>query len=238
MNIFFSDSHKYLLLITLLLLSRTDLMAVKKNDHSRKTELMEYALNMPDTLYRDTPEITEYLQQFALNDRELLMLLYYWVAHNVDYDVEKFLEGSMEYTDVFHTLETGLTMCQGYAELLCDFCDWLDMECEVIKGYVKGFGYTRGHLNSPNHLWNAVKLDGQWELFDISWASGHLEPSSGSLRYVRALNEQYVFADPNILILTHFPLNQEWQLLDQPLSKSEFFSRRHNRMRLMFQKKH
>lgn len=234
-DFFCSPQIRSFLLIAIVLQLATNLLAQDKIDCSRRADLLELALNVPDTLDRDTPDITEYLHRHALNDRELLMLFHYWIAHNIDYDVGKFLQGCTEYTDVFATLETGLAMCQGYAELLCDFCDWVDIKCVVIHGYVKGFGYTRGYLDTPNHLWNAVKVDGQWELFDVSWASGYLEPSFNGPSYVRSIKEQYVFADPEVLILTHFPLDERWQLLDQPVTKSDFFSRRHNRQRLIFQ---
>lgn len=195
--------------------------------------LYQHALNMPDTVIMDTPEITDYLKTQARNDRELIMLFYYWIAQHISYDVEKFLERDLIYEDVFYTLEHQKTTCEGFVELFCDFCDWVDIPCEIIGGYTKGFRYAGEPLDEINHVWSAVYIDDQWHLADISWGIGYFERSRRGRMptYQVNLREYYIFADPSFLILTHLPEDEQWQLLENPISREEFFSRAHDRKR-------
>jgi hypothetical protein len=80
------------------------------------------------------------------------------------------------------------------------------------------------------HAWNAVQIDGEWKLIDITWASGtikmkkqHLDkmmdkvfkvPYKQKLKFKRKRNDDYFFAPPEKFILTHLPSAPAWQLLE------------------------
>jgi transglutaminase/protease-like cytokinesis protein 3 len=72
-----------------------------------------------------------------------------------------------------------------------------------------------GHTN---HAWNAVKVDGRWQLVDCTWGAGVVEGHA----YVRRFNPFYFLTPPLAFSWLHFPLDPRWQLRDPPLSLAEF----------------
>ncbi len=92
--------------------------------------------------------------------------------------------------------------------------------------------------------WNAVKIDDKWKLVDTYWMSrggkkiGTTETQLGMEQLIKSrekklphlsdltagkrYDETFFFADPNIFIKTHYPLDEKWQLLRTPVSWREF----------------
>src|SRR4029078_8527879 len=69
-----------------------------------------------------------------------------------------------------------------------------------------------------NHMWNAVKIDGKWYLVDLTWDAGQTVKGEFIFTYSTA----YLFADPQVFITHHFPEDEKWQLLKNPVSWTEF----------------
>lgn len=62
------------------------------------------------------------------------------------------------------------------------------------------------------HSWNAIKIDDKWQLLDATWLT---EAENTELDF-------YFNIDPEKLILDHYPIDNNWQLLEKPLSLEEF----------------
>ena len=76
-------------------------------------------------------------------------------------------------------------------------------------------------MAEPNHAWNAVKIDGKWQLIDTTWGSGYV--SDGA--YVKQFRETFFLPSPEQLAFSHFPQDAAWQLRsERSLSKTEFES--------------
>ena len=74
--------------------------------------------------------------------------------------------------------------CDGYTNLFDDLAREMGLESSRIVGYAKGFDYTPGKpLAKPNHSWNAVKLEGKWNLIDATWGAGSVEGNRGLFPY-------------------------------------------------------
>src|SRR4029079_2030806 len=69
-------------------------------------------------------------------------------------------------------LKRRVAFCEGYARLFETLCDYAGIRSEVISGY------SRTNMSSRqfrcNHKWNAVLIDSNWYLLDVTWASGYL----------------------------------------------------------------
>jgi hypothetical protein len=65
-----------------------------------------------------------------------------------------------------------------------------------------------------------VKAGGGWRLLDITWAGGYVNSDD---QYVKHFSGGYFFTDPSEFVLSHWPLDAMWQLLDHPITKSEFY---------------
>lgn len=71
-----------------------------------------------------------------------------------------------------------LASCQGYSELLKLALNNVGIESEIIDGTYK----EEGEPNFDGHVWNQVKIDGQWYNCDITWDSLNIK-NGKSLRY-------------------------------------------------------
>lgn len=143
-----------------------------------------------------------------------------WVTSNIRYDQKMVPEDGL-YTSkiklVQDALKTGKGVCEHYAELFHGLMQYLGYESIVIGGYVR----QNEVINSEfGHVWNAVKVDDKWYLFDPTWASGYTENGKFYVSYT----EEWYKATPQDFIKTHMPFDPLWQLLDRPYSHADFIS--------------
>ena len=127
-----------------------------------------------------------------------------------------------EIEDVF---KLGKTVCSGYARLFRHFADNINLIAENIRGYAKGIsdGTDTKKLEKKldsNHEYNAVKLNNKWYLIDSTWGAGHI--SHGTFQ--KKLNPYYFCIALELLINSHYPINDNWQLLEKPLTYKEFLA--------------
>jgi transglutaminase/protease-like cytokinesis protein 3 len=98
------------------------------------------------------------------------------------------------------------------------------------------------------NTWNAVLIDGEWRFVQCNWGARHLvmskdkryetttivnstetttkltpvKPTRDKIKY--QYDEHYFLPDPEEFILEFFPYNNEWQLLENPITLDEFES--------------
>ncbi|XP_061166103.1 uncharacterized protein LOC133175027 [Saccostrea echinata] len=132
-----------------------------------------------------------------------------------------------------------------HANLLYVLCVSANIPCVVINGVSKHGFYEVGDEIRKEVLaskWNAVFVNGEWRLIDPFWAhtsipydqyrdqiavddegqitlSTELGDTEGEPRPV---NEFFFLCDPEKLICTHFPDEEQWQLLDDPITEERF----------------
>lgn len=192
--------------------------------NTSSNRLTKIAKKAPDSIGNFTFNIVDYFKTITVDKKELVLLFNYWIYENISYDISKYLSNDSNYTNVRETLDSKKTMCQGYSELLSELCFWADIECEIINGYAKGVDFDGKPFKNTNHIWNAVLIDNKWELVDITWAIGNIKYKKDQLVFLKKLRDEYVFAKPDIFILTHFPVNPKWQLLLSPIKYDEFLN--------------
>ena len=71
-----------------------------------------------------------------------------------------------------------------------------------------------------NHEYNAVKLKNKWYLIDSTWGAGYILEN----HFVQKYDSFYFCVEPDLLINTHYPLNENWQLLESPIKFEQFKS--------------
>lgn len=165
---------------------------------------------------------------------------YYWIANNITYDYKLERKGSKphkiksssksDYEAKLYKLKRKYAekvlrrktaICEGYAQLLTEVLKDLDIISVVVSGYAKRFPNEIGKKrSSANHAWNAVRIDKKWCLIDATWSTGN------SLYNAKFFNfyDSYFLIDPSKLILSHFPEDNQWQLLKDPISKINYFN--------------
>jgi transglutaminase/protease-like cytokinesis protein 3 len=184
-------------------------------------EIEKYVKEVPESETADIETLSKYLQKDAKTKKEIVARIYFWIAENIEYDWDAFNNGRQIDVSATATLENRKSVCAGYARLFKAICDNAQINCVIIEGYAKGYGYKGERLTETNHDWNAVKLYDKWELIDSTWGIGGLILNGEN---VKSWCARYLYEDPIDFILEHFPKNEEWQLLEKNITIDAFFS--------------
>ena len=108
-------------------------------------------------------------------------------------------------------------VCEDYSLLFDSLLTALGYESFVVSGYIKD---PKGNLNLKiGHAWNAVKDNGVWELYDLTWGAGYVVDSK---KFVRKVTDIWYDVDPSEMIKRHMPYDPMWQLLEAPIDYSGF----------------
>ncbi|MBN2423456.1 MAG: arylamine N-acetyltransferase [Calditrichaceae bacterium] len=202
-----------LLSVLLLIPSESDGNEFKKTD--------EYAINAPERSERDILQLTAYLIKPFKNQKHKVRAIFTWITHHIAYDTESFLNGKFGAVYPEDILQRRKAVCEGYARLFKKMVKTAGMEAEFIGGYSKSYNYEPGSLFSKqnSHAWNAVKIDGQWYLLDVTWGAGYMDEHN---KFNAMFNDYYFLTPPEQLIQSHFPNEVKWQLLDKKWSRADF----------------
>ena len=74
-----------------------------------------------------------------------------------------------------------------------------------------------------NHVWNAVRVAGEWWHVDMMWAVGALgRDAGGEWMFKRHWNPEYVLTRGEQFLTTHMPADPAWQLTDRPYPMNAF----------------
>ncbi|MDD4093725.1 MAG: transglutaminase domain-containing protein, partial [Methanothrix sp.] len=204
------------MLLLLLMLQPLVLAADSTDD-----EIDAHALAAPASAEGSVKSLATYLIEPAANDREKARAIFRWICENIDYNVDVFFSGKAGSTNSTDVLKSRKSVCYGYSDLFLALAKEAGLEARRIKGYGKGYGYQPGtNFTGPsNHAWNAVRINGSWYLVDSTWGAGYV---SGDGKYVRHFDDHFFMTPPSQFVFNHFPEEEQWQLLDEPLSKPEF----------------
>lgn len=96
----------------------------------------------------------------------------------------------------------------------------------TLSGWAKGVDYKPGMSitsTPPNHSWNAVFVDGNWQLVDCHWATRYLQSERNTPEnLVYEYDDFYFLTEPSMLIYSHLPEEPNWQLLHPVRSRTEY----------------
>lgn len=155
----------------------------------------------------------------ARSDSAQAAALYAWVAQNVRYDAAEFFRGGDGHERAEEVYRHRVALCGGFVALYRRMADEIGLRTVPISGYAKGVDYKFGRsTRKPNHAWLALHLGGRWRLIDPTWGAGVIVGRKFDPRFTW----DFFLVAPEQLILSHFPEEDEWQLLDRPLQRGEF----------------
>lgn len=182
-----------------------------------------HADSAPASVERTVVDLANYLALAGSDHSTMARSIYRWITTNIEFDVWGLRTGDFGDLSPSGVLRRRKAVCSGYADLAVALGEMIGIDIEVVIGWSKGYGYTAGQqLDGPaNHVWNAVRIDGEWKLMDPTWGAGTLDER---MRFTPQFQEHYFLADPEIFIIDHLPENRGWQLLDDPISTDEFVS--------------
>ena len=171
------------------------------------------------TAFSQSSKIDSVIKRIPLK-RDTIQSIFEWVAHNIDYDVEKsqsmsirsvpfFLHQSNE-EKINGTLLTKKGVCEDYALIFNSICQKLGYQSYVVEGYTKDITKIE---TDAGHAWNVVKIKEKWYCFDPTWAAGGVSQNIFHKDY----NDIWFKVPPNEFIFTHVPYDPIWQLTEHPV---------------------
>ncbi|KAM0298618.1 hypothetical protein ACHAPM_008692 [Fusarium culmorum] len=156
--------------------------------------------------------------------------IFTWFHYNINYDTEAFFNKNIKHMTAEDTVLAGKAVCAGYAETYKAIANRAGLECVVVTGHGKGFGYTplkRGERPPPakpdGHAWNAVRIDGgDWKLLDACWGAGHVDGQNYVAKFTPA---QFTYANEHFG-LRHFPKDSRHQFRGdgQPVTWESYYT--------------
>lgn len=159
------------------------------------------------------------LTREARSDSARAAVLYEWVARTIRYDANAFFRGGDGYETPEEVFRHRSALCGGYVALYQRLAREVGLDAVPITGYAKGVDYVFGRsTKKPNHAWLAMFIAGEWRLIDPTWGAGVINGRTFEPRFTW----EFFLVEPGELILSHFPEEPEWQLVDAPLARHDF----------------
>ncbi len=151
--------------------------------------------------------------------------IYYWIAHNINYDVKSARNNSNLKNTPAEVLLTRKATGIGFASLFQDMCSSADIRCLTVDGFVKNNTQQIGEKETEiNHSWAVVQLGQspeEWYYVDAAFGSGYL--NADMKEFTKAYTAAYFFTEKESFNLQHYPDNEAWKLGKAPKNKTDFF---------------
>jgi hypothetical protein len=170
------------------------------------------------------------------SELEKTRAIFSWIAQHISYNTGIYNAGryrSARYTPdpddtvslkpateqtADRVLRRRVAVCDGYAKLFKTLCDYAGIASELVLGYGKCY-LEKNEKFRTNHTWNAVRIDSNWHLLDVTWASGFITYSN---EFVQHTDDSYFLTPPQQFVLDHYPEDLKWTLLQHPPTLKEF----------------
>ncbi|XP_061178736.1 uncharacterized protein LOC133187396 isoform X2 [Saccostrea echinata] len=110
-----------------------------------------------------------------------------------------------------------------YAQFYQELCKAAGIKCEKVEGYVKSQDYLPGNTVQSSkfqHTWCAVQLDGHFRLVDPQYGAKRDRDN----KHERFYMDHYFMTSPDNFLLSHYPKEKRWLLMNQTYSIEGFES--------------
>jgi len=196
----------------------TTLKFSKKRWPWKQKTLHPVVAKMPRSAETSISAVAKYIAAREKDPVLRIKALHDWVADRVAYDTVAFYSNNIPDQSAESTFKSRRSVCAGYANLLSALGAAINEKIIVVTGDARD-PKLGDRLTGMGHAWNAAKISGQWYLIDATWDSGYCSREKG---FTKAYRTEYLMPPPAVMIEDHFPEDQTWQLLAQPLSQGDF----------------
>lgn len=156
--------------ISALILYYTDGITVDKIDNDFNLTSTNRD-NISKQIKQFNNKVEEILKKIPTNATQIAKekFIHNYLVLNTTYDHKSANLGELEFGqaishdwDVYGALVEGSAVCEGYAKAFAYLCRCVGINATTITGTSHGVG----------HMWNAVLLDNEWYLVDVTWNDG------------------------------------------------------------------
>ena len=162
-------------------------------------------------------DLVGYLITDCKDDREKVLAIAKFICKSIEYDHDgyDFNKYAHHQSDIYGILMSHkrMAVCAGYAYVFDSLGKMANIETREVDGYTKQNYNAYGKLGGL-HAWNIVKIAGKEYNIDVTWADGK-----------DGFEMKWMFVEPEILILSHFPLEEKNNLYDKQFTENIFKDR-------------
>lgn len=213
-------------LIYLLVIPLVGHTQISKADYYNTIDNKVYVFSKKQDLTHDS--IISFVNTNFQKQEDRIRAYYTWIALNISYDMKRLhdlevmslynsngMHNNSQDPDTVLKKRTGV--CEGISNLMIKFCAASSIYCQKVAGYTKMPDGTV--VTDIMHVWNVVQCDSAFHLLDITWSNGYVDQSG---KMIKKFSDKYFFTAPEVFIKDHLPLDPMWQLLPDPISKTDF----------------
>ena len=192
-------------------------------------EIQSFIDKAPSKMQNDIQTIGNYLYNFKtknkFNELDKYSIFFYYLCNKLQYDVKGINKDKKDLEEVFTS---------GYANSL-QFCKIFELMCKKhllkvkhISGFCKSkvtpYYKVGTDCSIINHHWNAIYINQKWYFCDLTFGSGGIKPRGEFKK--NYFNPFYFLTLPDILIETHRPADEIWQLTTKIIPMKQFSMKR------------
>jgi hypothetical protein len=215
---------KFFTIIALIFLTTVQVSTAQAEFNYDQTDA--HALRFKKADYKTHLLLAEAICKDLKTDRDKARAIFTWLAHNIKYDIEgmgrdpiraeslEALENKMDKITA-NVYKKGKGVCHDYSTLYLEMCEVAKVECLLVGGHAR----QNNRRGWEGHAWNAVNIEGKWQLLDVTWGAGYIDDDE---KFHYDFASGYFATAPHLFILNHFPLDEKWQLLETPIDKKSF----------------
>ena len=195
----------------------------------KNPEIQNYIEKAPSKMQNDIQTIGDYLYEFQTKNKfselDKYSIFFYYLCNKLQYDVKGINKDQTDLEEVFTS---------GYANSF-QFCKIFELMCKKhmlrvkhIQGFCKSKvtpHYKVGtDCSNINHHWNAIFINNKWYFCDLTFGSGGIKPRGEFKK--NYFNPFYFLTLPDILIESHRPIDEMWQLTTKIIPLNQFSAKR------------
>ncbi len=194
------------------------------------------AYHAPARYNNDLDGLIEYLIKPFPNDEMMrARVLFAWIVYHIQYDryeakTHYESRNDMSWAQPIETFNKRTGVCRDNAVLFDYMAQKANLKTHLILGTAGGGG----------HAWNAVVINGKWELLDTTWATNGQQAfrnvkndrkykremkqrakssNKNNKRNMKNINNKWFMSNPKEMFKTHRPDEIEWALLKHSARK-------------------
>ena len=174
----------------------------------------DLATSMPAHAETDYRAVARYVADRVSDPFERMKAVHDYIALRVDYEAD-FDLANLPDSDPDVVFRRRVAVCSGYTRLFKAMAETIGHRSVYISGKSR---FAVDRLPGTDHAWNAVQIEGDWYLIDLTWNAGYVE----GRKFIKRYQTDYLFPPPEVFGLTHLPKDPAWQLVPTPVSRGEF----------------
>ena len=188
---------------------------------------LDFVDHAPPKNLNDIETVAKYLYEYKNDYVELAhyISIFYYVCTRMTYDIKGVNKDQKDYELIF---KNGLCNNIQFCKIFEYMCKANNLKFKHIKGYCKLIdrpNFKRGtDVNQINHSWVGIYIQGEWYFCDPFFASGGFDRNE-ELKD-KNFNPYFFITDPQYLIETHKPIEDDWQFLPKTITAKQFTNKR------------